>query len=160
MSVIGKRVSGTPHREALVPEKKPETIIHPVNTPRTICNAGGYPGDFNQFEYAGTTVELVALPTPEGNVMRRPALVARMVRKRSAGDTFVEEEMTASIRDLQNFVDPKTGIRGYHDTRAVTAALNIFYENKVPLHQQEAAYAQMARTDSADKEIVADLQAL
>lgn len=139
----------TQQKAAPTAEKKPETIIHPINAPRTIAGSDGYPVDFNQFQFAGATIELVASQRADGTPVRRPAVVAMMVRRRNEGDTFIEEEMTASVKDLQNFFDMKTRERGHHDTHAISQALNAFYENKIPRHQHELPRAQMVEPTQA-----------
>ena len=77
--------------------------MHPENVPRTIPD-GGYPEDFDLYEYAGPTVETVACQGKNGEIIRRPALVARMIRRyRTEEGAYVVEEMTASVKDLMAF---------------------------------------------------------
>jgi hypothetical protein len=152
MTMLGFSNSNGPHapkqaqpKSQMTAEKKPGTIIHPMNAPRTISTADGYPDDFGEYKFAGATVELVASERADGTAVRRPAVVALMLCKRYSGDTFIEEEMTASVKDLQVFINRKSGKRGHPDTHTIMDALNAFYESKIPTEHQETAYAQIVR---------------
>ncbi|MDR3425072.1 MAG: hypothetical protein P4M13_08410 [Alphaproteobacteria bacterium] len=85
------------------PVKKPACVMHPENAPRTIPD-GGFPEDFDLYEYGGATIETVDCIGENGETVRRPAMVARMIKKYQNEDgVSIEEEMTASIADLIAF---------------------------------------------------------
>jgi len=137
ISLITKAAAKLLHNLFSTPEKKPRFVIHPQNAPRTINYVEDFPAEFNEFEYAGATIETVNCRKNDGAIIRRPAIVALMKRKYLAGDTFVEEDMTASVRDLKAFIDPVSGERGHKNAASIEAALQIFYETKVYPAQQE-----------------------
>jgi hypothetical protein len=112
------------HRKAEAPVRKPVCVMHPENTPRIIHDFG-FPKDFSLYAYAGATLTVLGIKRAEGGFVRRPALVAKMVRKYRLDDggASVEVEMTASLRDLQKGKHP-------HAT-AIAAALTMYYEEKV-----------------------------
>jgi hypothetical protein len=109
--------------------KKPVYVMHPENAPGTIHNIG-FPKDFRFYEYAGATLEVLAGNISNGKPVRRPALVAKMVRrfKTDDGGAFVEMEMTASLQDLRTGKHPHTD--------SIAAALKMYYEEKVLLKER------------------------
>jgi hypothetical protein len=110
--------------EMSLPSRKPLCIMHPENAPRMIHDRG-FSKDFALYGYAGATLELLSARDAEGRMIRRPALVAKMVRKYDVVEegAVAQMEMTASLRDLR---------RGNHPhARAIAAALNTYYEEKV-----------------------------
>jgi hypothetical protein len=124
------------HSQAAAPVKKPSCVVHPENAPRTIPN-GGYPQDFHHYEYSGATIEMVARKGADDEIIRRPALVARMVKKyRTEEGGYVVEEMTASAKDLASGRHP--------DAPSITAALDVFYDTKIPEDQREAKRSPVA----------------
>ncbi|MFA5041369.1 MAG: hypothetical protein WC464_07030 [Bdellovibrionales bacterium] len=109
--------------------KKPICVMHPENAPRMIHDSG-FPKDFQLYDYAGATLEVLTSIGSNGKQIRRPALVAKMVRRYKAedGGASVEMEMTASLRDLRTGKHP--------NAEAVAAALRIYYEEKVPIRER------------------------
>jgi|GEM_PF-6450548 hypothetical protein len=107
---------------AVPPTRKPVCVVHPENASRMIRD-DGFPKDFSLYEYAGATLEVLSGKGSDGKILRRPALVAKMVRRYKLDDAFVEVEMTASIRDLRKAAHPHAS--------SIAAALMMFYDEKV-----------------------------
>lgn len=116
------------HKPPAQPVKKPVCIMHPENAPRMIHDKG-FPKEFLLYNYVGATLELLPSVGPEGHMIRRPALVAKLALKYRSDDDSVgiEMEMTASIKDLRKAKHP--------DAESIAAALAMFYEEKV--HRKE-----------------------
>jgi hypothetical protein len=111
-------------KKVSAPVRKPACVMHPENTPRTIYDSG-FPKDFSLYEYAGAMLTVLGIKRGDSSVVRRPALIAKMVRKYQVGEggASVEVEMTASVNDLK---------RGKHPhADAIAAALTMYYEEKV-----------------------------
>lgn len=115
--------------ESGAPTKKPVCVMHPENAPRMIGD-NSFPKDFQLFEYAGATLEMFSAICPNGNTVRRPALVAKMIHrcKVDRENAFIEVEMTASLSDLRAGEHP--------NAEAIGAALKMFYEEKVPVKER------------------------
>ncbi|MFA4994153.1 MAG: hypothetical protein WC521_02485 [Bdellovibrionales bacterium] len=111
------------------PSKKPVCVMHPENAPRMIRDSG-FPRDFQFYEYAGATLEVLPTVGLNGKTIRRPALVAKMIHrsKMEDGNALVEVEMTASLSDLRKERHP--------DAEAIAAALKMYYEEKVEIRER------------------------
>jgi len=97
-------------------------LMHPDNAPRTIRN---FPDAFRSYTFGGLAIEKVS-----HNGIRRPALVAQLVREYHFIDgAVVTEEMTASLRDLIDGRHPKA--------EEIAATLRDYYHSKIPSEQQE-----------------------
>jgi hypothetical protein len=129
-------------KESGVPSRKPVCVMHPENTPRMICD-NGFPKDFQFYEYAGATLEILQGPGPNGKMVRRPALVAKMIHRAKVEDgAFVEVEMTASLCDLRK--------GGHPNAEAIAAALKMYYEEKIPAKERPIR-TQPAKTAKMEK---------
>ncbi|MDD3030216.1 MAG: hypothetical protein PHS57_08085 [Alphaproteobacteria bacterium] len=108
--------------------RKPACVMHPKNAPRTIKN-GMFPKKFHHYAYAGAMLDVVSVLGPQGKIVRRPALVARMrYRFSPTHDGFmIELDMTASVRDLLKARHPHAA--------SIAAALTAYYEEKVPVRE-------------------------
>ena len=122
-------------------EKKPVCIMHPENAPTTIPVGSTYPIDFNRYTFAGATIEQVSVMGEDGEFSRRPALVAKMQLKREVDGAKVKEEMTCSLKDLRQYVDPATGIVGHRDSEGIASALSARYAEAIPKNRQEDIFS-------------------
>ena len=110
-------------------EKKPICVMHPENAPRMLRD-NGFPKEFENYEYAGATLEVLPVKGANGKTIRRPALVAMMIHRTKVedGGAFVEVEMTASLSDLRKGEHP--------NAEAIAAALKMYYEEKIPVRER------------------------
>lgn len=125
-------------KENGTPSRKPVCVMHPENAPRMIRDSG-FPKDFELYEYAGATLEVLPSLGSNGKKVRRPALVAKMIHRSMVedGGAFIEVEMTASLSDLR---------KGEHaDAEAIAAALKMYYDEKIPVRER-AIRTSVART--------------
>ncbi len=122
-------------------EKKPPYIMHPENVPTTIPLGSTYPIDFNRYTFAGAAIEQVSVMGENGESFRRPALVAKMKLEREVDGAKVKEEMTCSLKDLRQYVDPATGIVGHADSEGIASALSMCYAEKIPHNRQEDVFS-------------------
>lgn len=137
------RLSFRPDEKSDVPEQKNRFVQNPEDAPKTIVRNRDYPDDFHLYTFAGPMIEQVRYMGDNGEEMRCPALVARMVRKTEfTQGTMIGassmEEMTCSIRDLRTYKNDEEGISGHPDADKIARDLAEYYENKVASKQREA----------------------
>ncbi len=126
----GMKEERSPSKEMdAVPSKKPVCVMHPENAPRMLGD-NGFPKDFDLYEYAGATLEVLPSVGSNGKKVRRPALVAKMIHRAKVeeGGAFIEVEMTASLSDLRQGEHP--------NAEAIAAALKMYYEEKIPVKER------------------------
>lgn len=108
--------------------RKPVCVVHPENAPRMIRDSG-FPKDFADYAYLGATLEVLSIPNANGEVVRRPVLVAKLGRtyKDDIDGVSAEMEMTATLSDLRHGKHPHTD--------SIAAALISYYEEKIPIKE-------------------------
>jgi hypothetical protein len=91
-------------------------LVHPEKVPVTMRR---FPEDFDDYRYSGPAIEKIT--GCQGT--RHPVLVARLIRYyRSPNGVIVEEEMTASVKDLKKGRHPQA--------EDVASALCVYFETK------------------------------
>ncbi len=109
-------------------------LIHPENAPRTTKE---FPKDFYRYLYVGPAIEAVSYKST-----RQRALVARLVYEyHSESGAIVQQEMTASIRDLLDSLHPEAS--------QAAKALRAYYETHVVQKQNKDTQSSSARSKNA-----------
>ncbi len=131
-----------------LPARKSRFVLGPEAAPKTILRNRDYPPDFHLYTFAGPMIEQVRFMNNDAQEVRCPALVARMVRKK----TFTQglmigaasmEEMTCSLRDLRTYKNDDKGITGHPQTESIARELEAYYETKVASRKRESKIAEI-----------------